>query len=66
MAVEIETARRKFTREEYHRMGEVGILKPSDRVELIRGEIVEIRRGGDSGILDRRLRCGERGDLSRA
>jgi Uma2 family endonuclease len=31
-----------FTREEYHRMGEVGILKRSDRVELIKGEIVEM------------------------
>jgi Uma2 family endonuclease len=42
MAVEATVARRLFTREEYHRMGEVGILKPSDRVELIRGEIVEM------------------------
>ena len=42
MAVEVAPARRLFTREEYHRMGEVGILKSTDRVELIRGEIVEM------------------------
>jgi len=42
MAVEVAPARRLFTREEYHRMGEVGILKPSDRVELIEGEIIQM------------------------
>ncbi len=42
MAVDVAGARRLFTVEEYHRMGEVGILKPHDRVELIRGEIVEM------------------------
>lgn len=42
MATDIAVARRLFTREEYHRMGEVGILKETDRVELIRGEVVEM------------------------
>jgi Uma2 family endonuclease len=40
MAVEI--ARRRFTVDEYHRMGEAGILREDDRVELIDGEIVEM------------------------
>jgi Uma2 family endonuclease len=42
MPAEVERARRLFTREEYHCMGDVGILKPTERVELIRGEIVEM------------------------
>ena len=42
MPAEVERARRLFTRKEYHRMAEVGILKPKERVELIRGEIVEM------------------------
>lgn len=32
--------RRRFTVEEYHCMGEAGILRPDERTELIRGEII--------------------------
>jgi Uma2 family endonuclease len=34
--------RRRFTLDEYHRMGAIGILGEDDRVELIEGEIVEM------------------------
>lgn len=40
MAVAIR--RRRFTVEEYHLMGEAGILHEDDQVELIDGEIVEM------------------------
>ena len=38
----IELARRRFTTEEYRRMAGAGILTPSDRVELIEGEIIQL------------------------
>jgi Uma2 family endonuclease len=34
--------RRRFTVEEYHKMGEAGILGEDDRVELIDGEVLEM------------------------
>ena len=36
----VELPRRRFTRDEYHAMGESGILAPNERVELLRGEII--------------------------
>jgi hypothetical protein len=36
----IAAAKRRFTADEYQRMGETGILCPDDRVELIDGEVV--------------------------
>jgi Uma2 family endonuclease len=36
----VSLPRRKFTREEYHRLAESGILREEERVELIEGDIV--------------------------
>jgi Uma2 family endonuclease len=44
MAVPLK--RRRFTLDEYHRMGEVGILHENSRVELIEGEIIEMAQIG--------------------
>ena len=50
MAVEVERARKRFTRAEYRQMVDVGIIKPDDRVELIRGEIIEMSPPGSRHI----------------
>lgn len=38
----VQLLRRKFTVMQYHKMIEAGILKEDERIELIRGEIIEI------------------------
>jgi Uma2 family endonuclease len=38
----VQLLRRKFTVKQYHKMFESGILTEDDRVELIRGEIIEM------------------------
>ncbi len=45
----------KFTTEQYHQMGESGILTPCDRVELIEGEIVQMSPMGSrhAGCINR-------------
>lgn len=47
--------RRKLSIDEYHRMGEAGIIAPDERVELIHGEIIEMSPIGNEhlGIVGR-------------
>jgi Uma2 family endonuclease len=45
-----ELRRHLWTVDEYHRMGEVGLLDADARVELIEGEIVEMAPVGDAHI----------------
>ncbi len=40
--LETEPTRHRFSVEEYHRMGELGFFTEDDRVELIRGDLVDM------------------------
>jgi Uma2 family endonuclease len=58
--VEVEVKRRRFTVDEYHRMLEAGILRQRERIELIRGELIQKMgigpgHGGCSSFLIARL-----------
>ena len=57
MAVTLQ--RRRFTLDEYHRMGEAGILDPDCRVELVDGEIFEMNpiNPWHSGVVNRQSRA---------
>jgi Uma2 family endonuclease len=48
--VEVEPQRRRFTVEEFQRMGEAGIIAPDERVELIDGEVYEMTPVGPRHI----------------
>ena len=39
-ALQRSDSRKCFTREDYHAMGEAGILAPEERVELVEGEVI--------------------------
>jgi Uma2 family endonuclease len=58
LPADLGVKRRSITVEAYHRMGEVGILAPDERVELIEGEVVEMAPIGNrhSGMVGRLTR----------
>jgi Uma2 family endonuclease len=53
-----EPAPHRFTVEEYHRMGETGLLPPDARVELIEGQVVDMSPIGrrHNSVVDRLTR----------
>ncbi|HFA51348.1 MAG TPA: Uma2 family endonuclease [Bacteroidetes bacterium] len=50
----VQVARQLFTVDEYYKMADVGIIKPTDRVELIKGEIIKMSpiRSLHSSVVD--------------
>ena len=49
-AMQVEVTKKVFTVEEYYRMGEVGIIGPEERTELIEGEIITMSPPGNRHI----------------
>src|SRR5947209_8205083 len=45
-----DTVKKLFTADEFHRMGETGILDPEERLELIDGEIIKMSPVGQRHI----------------
>lgn len=66
--VEVDLVRRRFTVEEYERMGQTGILGEDDRVELLDGEIIQMAPIGPThaGAVNRLNRLLVRGVGDRA
>jgi Uma2 family endonuclease len=48
--MEVEVHTKRFTVDEYHRMGQAGVFHPEARLELIEGEIVEMSPVGTRHI----------------
>jgi Uma2 family endonuclease len=60
MGAPLSIPRHKLSTDDYHKMGEAGILREDDRVELIEGELIEMapirsRHAGTVSRIDRLL-----------